>query len=95
MVWQLSACSCAERWASTAVGYQAYGTYVTCYRESKDEKEAHGKSALLDTVGMVEKAVARAFEAQVVGRLMGYGEEGEAKECGDVGGGKWSHARIR
>ena len=39
--------------------------------------------------------MARAFEAQVVGRLMGYGEEGEAKECGDGGGGKWSHARIQ
>ena len=68
MAWQLSAFSCAERWASTAVvgtWYQAYGTYVTCNRESKDAKEAHGKSALLDTVGMVEKAVARAFEAQV------------------------------
>ena len=27
--------------------------------------------------------------------LLGYGEEGEAKECGDGGGGKWSHARIQ
>ena len=38
-------------------GYEAFNTYVTCSREPKDEKEAHGKSVLLDTVGLIKSAL--------------------------------------
>ena len=37
-------------------GCQAYGTYATC-RELKDEKEAHVKSVLLDTAGLMKSAL--------------------------------------